>query len=106
LSEGDKFSLNTRNRRTLRKVYGPLTEQGSWGTRTEQELGELFKAYDLVADIKRGRLEWLEHVIGMDQTRIVKTIFESNVQTRPGEHPASYLMDIGGSFPGSKAAAA
>jgi hypothetical protein len=53
-------------RKTLRKVYGPVTEQGVWKIR-RNELGELYKAPDLVVDINRKRLEWLGYVIRMDQ---------------------------------------
>jgi hypothetical protein len=45
-------------------------------------VGELYKPPDLVTDIKRRRLQFLEHVIGMDQTRVSKNIFESKPEGR------------------------
>jgi hypothetical protein len=36
----------------------------------------LHKTVDLVADIKRGRLEWLGHLIRVDERRVDKNIFE------------------------------
>jgi ribosome-associated translation inhibitor RaiA len=45
--------LNTKARTFLRKVYG------IWGIRTNQQLRELYKATDLVADTIETRLERL-----------------------------------------------
>jgi hypothetical protein len=69
-------------RKILRKVYGPVTEQGVWRIRRNEELRELYKAPDLVADIKSKQLEWLGHVIRMDQRRVVKKIFDSKPERR------------------------
>jgi hypothetical protein len=33
-------------------MYGPVVEQGIWRVRTDQELRELYKDLDIVADIK------------------------------------------------------
>jgi hypothetical protein len=48
----------------LRKVYGPVTEQGVWRIRPHQELGELYKTPHLSPDIKRrgltGWVSWSE----------------------------------------------
>jgi hypothetical protein len=38
----------------------PVTEQGIWRIRTDEELWELHRTAELVADIKRRRLEWFE----------------------------------------------
>jgi hypothetical protein len=34
-------------------IYGPVVEQGIWRVRTNQELRELCKDLDIVADVKR-----------------------------------------------------
>jgi hypothetical protein len=54
-------------RKILRKVYGPVTEQGVWRIRRNEELRELYKAPNLLVDIKIKWLEWLGHVIRMDK---------------------------------------
>ena len=54
-----------------------MVEQGIWRIRTNQELRELYRNLDLVANIKRKRLERIGHVVRMDQERIYKKIFES-----------------------------
>ena len=38
---------------------------------------ELYKDLNIVADIKCKRLEWIEHVVRMNQGRTIKKIFES-----------------------------
>jgi hypothetical protein len=81
VAEMDMNSLGTREREILRRIDGPAVEQGIWEIRTDQELKELYTDIDIVAGIKKKRLEWFGHVVGMDQERTVKKIFES----KPGE---------------------
>jgi hypothetical protein len=51
-----------------------------WRVKTDEELRELYKDLDIVADIKKNRFGWLERVERMDQVRTVKKIFESKPQ--------------------------
>jgi hypothetical protein len=67
--------LNEWERKILGRIYGPLIEQGSWKTRSNQELCELYKDLDIVTDIKNKRLKWVAHVVRMDQGRVHKTVF-------------------------------
>jgi hypothetical protein len=76
MTEKDKTRLNMCERKILRKVYGPVTEQWVSRIRRNEELRELDKAPDLVADIKSKQLEWLGHVIRMNQRRVVKKILK------------------------------
>jgi hypothetical protein len=43
-----------------------------------------YKSQDIVTVIKIGRLEWLGHVIGLDETRSVKKIFGGKLEGRRG----------------------
>jgi hypothetical protein len=43
-----------------RKICGPISEQGVSRNRSDKELLELYDVSDLVADIRRKRLQWLE----------------------------------------------
>jgi hypothetical protein len=52
-------------------------EEGIWTIRTNQEVRFVCKVTHLVADVKRCRLEWLGHVIRMDQTREAQIVFDS-----------------------------
>jgi hypothetical protein len=58
-----------------RCIYGPVVGQGVWRIRTDQELRELYKDLDIVANIKQKRLEWFGHVVRMDHGTTVKKIF-------------------------------
>jgi hypothetical protein len=40
-----------------KKGYGPVTEQGIWRIRNDQELRELYDAPDAAADVKRKMTE-------------------------------------------------
>jgi 3-keto-L-gulonate-6-phosphate decarboxylase len=52
-----------------------VVQQGIWRIRTIQELKELYKDPEIVADIKKKRLEWTGYVVRMDQERTYKKIF-------------------------------
>jgi hypothetical protein len=51
-----------------------------WRKRSDQQLRELYGDLDLVADIKKRRLEWIGHVVRMDQGWTVKKICESKLK--------------------------
>jgi len=76
----DMKRLGTRDRKILRSVYGPVVEQRIWRIRTNEELRELYKDLDIVADIKNKRLEWIGQAMRMDQGTRVKKIFESKLE--------------------------
>jgi hypothetical protein len=60
-------------------------------SRSDHELRELYKDLDIAVDIKR--LEWIGHVVRMDQGRAVKKIFESKseVSRRRGRPTLRWL---------------
>ena len=51
-----------------------------WRKRTNEELRELYKYLDIVADNKKETLEWIGHVVRINQGRTVKKIFESKLE--------------------------
>jgi hypothetical protein len=50
--------------------------------RTNQELQEMYKDLDILADITKKRLEWIEHVVRMDHGREAEKVFESETGGR------------------------
>ena len=68
----------TWERKVLRKIYGPTKENGQWIIKTNAELITKYKSQDIVTVIKTQRLEWLGHVIRMNETRSVKKILKEN----------------------------
>ena len=74
MTELDMKSLGTWERKILR-THGLVVEQAMWRIRTNQELRDLYKDLDIVADIKKKTLEWTGQIVKMDQGRTVKKIF-------------------------------
>jgi len=60
MTEMDMKRLSTWEREILKRVYGPVAEQGMWITRTNQELSEVHVDLDIVAYIKMKRLVWMD----------------------------------------------
>ena len=75
----------TWERKILRKIYGPTKENGQWRVKTNLELMAKYKSQDTVTVTKIRRLEWLGHVIRMNETRPVKKIFERKLEGRRGK---------------------
>ena len=71
-------------RKIVRKIYGPTKENGQWRIKTNSELMAKYKSQDIVTVIKIRRLEWLGHVIRMNETGCVKKIFEGKLEGRRG----------------------
>jgi hypothetical protein len=55
-----------------------VVQQGIWRIRTNQELRELHKYTEIIADIKKKRLEWR----GQNQERTFTKIFKSKLEGR------------------------
>jgi len=57
----------------------------------------MYKDLDIVADIRKKRLEWTGHVVRIDQGRTVKKIFESKLEgsRRKGRPRLRWLKDEG-----------
>jgi len=58
MSDMDMKRLNTWKRKILRRIHGPVVGQVIWRIRTNWGKG-LYKDLDIVADIKKKRLEWI-----------------------------------------------
>jgi hypothetical protein len=76
--------LMTWERNILRKIYGQTKENGQWRIKTNEELITKYKAPDNVNVIKIRRMEWLGHVVRMNETRSGKKIFEGKLEGRRG----------------------
>jgi hypothetical protein len=53
LTANDERSLRTWERKMLRKIYGPVYDNGIWRIRTIKELMALYQELDIVAEIKK-----------------------------------------------------
>jgi hypothetical protein len=59
-------------RKILRKIYGPTCENGHWRIKINFELESKHKCQDIFSVIQVRRLEWLGHIIRMNETRTAK----------------------------------
>ena len=57
MTEIDMKRLNTWDRKILRRIHGPVVEQGIQRIRSNQKLWDIHKDLDTVADMKKERLE-------------------------------------------------
>jgi hypothetical protein len=67
MTDLDMKRLSRWERKMLTRIYGLVVEQGICVVRTNQELRELYKDLDIVADIKKKRWEWIGHVVRMNR---------------------------------------
>jgi hypothetical protein len=77
LSTSDERLLSVFERRILRCIFGAVQENGVRRKKYNNELYELFNEPDIVEYIKINRLCWAGHVIGMDNNRLVKKVFNT-----------------------------
>jgi hypothetical protein len=74
--------LMTWERKILRKIYGPKCENGVWQIRTNLELQNIYKDNNIISDIKTRRLEWLGHVVRMEDFRLAKKILNAKLDKK------------------------
>ena len=58
-----------------RKIFGPTKEpNGIWRIKTNKELDELIKRWNIINYVKAQRLSWFGHINRMPETSIAKRI--------------------------------
>ena len=64
-------------RKILRKIFGPNKEFNSiWRIKTNKQLDELIKHWNIINDCKAQRLSWFGHINKMPETSKVKRIYK------------------------------
>jgi hypothetical protein len=53
MAENNTKSLNTWDKKILRRIPEPVIQRGMWGIKTNQELQEMYTDMDIVIKIKR-----------------------------------------------------
>jgi hypothetical protein len=82
LTANDKRSLQTWEPKVLRKIYGPVYDNGIWRIMANKELMALYQELDIVAEIKKARLRLLGHVERMLEDRVIKKLYMSKSEGR------------------------
>jgi hypothetical protein len=62
MSRNDVNTLALSLRKILGTIFGPVKEKCVWRIGTNQELMNLYREPDIILEIRKGRLGWLEHV--------------------------------------------
>ena len=78
LSKSDEHALGVFERKILRKIYGPYSDNGEWRIRWNHELYEIYGDVDIARRIKIQRLRWLGHIARMDESEPARKVFDSN----------------------------
>ena len=68
----EERELAAFERKTLRKIYGPVKENELWRTQQNDKLEAIIKGENIVRFIKCQRIRWLGHVERMQDTEIPK----------------------------------
>lgn len=80
MTEQQQQQLRRWERKILRKIYGPVKEQNNWRIRSNLELEQVYKEPNIVTSIKIRRLEWVGHLIRMEDERMAKMIFTGTLE--------------------------
>ena len=73
-SKPDELRLEFFERKILRRIYGPIYEGITWGSRYNEELYHLYDETDLVTTNRITRLRWAGHVVRMQDNLPCKKI--------------------------------
>ena len=73
--------LSTFDRGILRRIYGRAQEGGRWRPRWNSELYSLYNEPNIVKDIKIRILGWADHIVRMEEERILKKILNGKIHT-------------------------
>jgi hypothetical protein len=69
--------LSVFERKILKKIFGPTKEDnGIWTIKTNRELDELIKHWNIINYVKAQRLRWFEHINRMPEISIIKQIYK------------------------------
>jgi len=94
ISQEDEERLKTFERKILRKIYGPVMDNGQWRIRHNAELYNLYQNPNVITDIKLRRLQWAGHVIRMSEERIPKKLLTGRLyKDRPKGRPKKRWED-------------
>jgi hypothetical protein len=61
-------------RKIIRRIHGPVCEDGEWRTGSNQEIDHIRKSEDTVRFVKSLRLSWLGQKERMEESRVVTLI--------------------------------
>ncbi|XP_025420516.1 uncharacterized protein LOC112690673 [Sipha flava] len=92
VTKEDEEKLNIFERKVLRRIYGPVIENGEYRRRTNQEMYQMFNKPIISSYLKSKRLEWVGHIWRSEG--IVKNLFTGRLNgKRPRGRPRQRWED-------------
>ncbi|KAI5732183.1 hypothetical protein M8J77_022872 [Diaphorina citri] len=79
LSKVSEKKLVTFENKILRKIYGPVYENGTWRIKKNKEIRDLFNEPDIVANMRCRRMRWMGHVLRRDDESLIKSVWEGEL---------------------------
>ena len=67
---------------TMLSMFGPVAGNGVWRLSTIQECMDLYRALDIISEIRKGRWIWLGHVARMPEERTLKNVFKNTLEEK------------------------
>ena len=93
LTMEEETALAIFEREILRKIYGPVKENGLWRIRRNDELEIIIKGKNTVRFTKWQRIRWIGHIERMQDTAIPKKMYGKLYATRRRGRPKMRWLD-------------
>ena len=95
LTATEENALRRFERKVLRKIHEPVVDKGVWRIRYN-ELCKLMAGEDIVRYIKAQRIQWLGHVVRMDETAMPQRVLKGKryAMRRIGRPRIRWLEDV------------
>lgn len=77
LAKNQAKNLDLFERKILRRIIGPVKEEGRWRIRYNKELYKLYKDVPISNWVRLKRLEWAGHVVRMEEPRVPRKLLNS-----------------------------
>ncbi|PSN43995.1 hypothetical protein C0J52_16482 [Blattella germanica] len=78
LLKNDVRRLAVWERKILRRIYGPIIENGKWRIRTNEEVLEQYGQPNIIQEIKSARLRWLGHIERSDERSLLSKLYKGH----------------------------
>lgn len=82
LNKKEEEMLLVWERKILRKIFGPLCENGVWRIRTNKEVQDLYDNPNILSEMKSRRLQWAGHVERAPDNRTIKKLSRGKPEGR------------------------
>ena len=92
----DSKALMVFERKIVRRIYGPVYENGAWRLRKNREIETILQGKNILRFIKARRISWLGHVERMTENRMQKVMLNESLDAarRRGRPRVRWKQDV------------